>query len=282
MLTASIVRGESNSALIIGGRGAGKTTLVESALATAAEAEGASARGHRVVRLNGLAHADDSTALREFARQIQVELAGDDVDPPPPDAGGSADEAADDAVDSLSGRVSTGELVKSLLTALREGSKDQSQCLVVILDEFDLFAHNGKQSLLYTLLDTAQAGLTPLAVIGVTCRFDAEDLLEKRVLSRFSRRKFYLSKPLEFDEYTLAFEEALRAGPAMTESYPAASARWDADVASFGASGAVLRELRQLYDTNGRDFRALYQVSAAPSPNCWLGKPGVVPPWHCC
>jgi hypothetical protein len=26
----------------------------------------------------------------------------------------------------------------------------------VILDEFDLFAHPGKQSLLYTLLDTAQ------------------------------------------------------------------------------------------------------------------------------
>ena len=65
----------------------------------------------------------------------------------------------------------------------------------------------------YTLFDCAQAGVTPLAVIGLTCRYDAENLLEKRVLSRFSHRKLYLSKVLPFDEYTLAFREALLTGP---------------------------------------------------------------------
>ena len=77
--------------------------------------------------------------------------------------------------------------------ALRTGTKHETKCVIVTLDEFDLFAHPGKQSLLYNLLDTAQSGQTPLSVIGMSCRFDAEDLLEKRVLSRFSRRKLYVA-----------------------------------------------------------------------------------------
>lgn len=256
MLTASIVRGESNSALVIGGRGSGKSTIVTAALTEAAKADGAAERGHRVVRLNGLAHADDGTALRELARQVQVELpSGDDGGPAESDpAGGAASEGGP-------ARVSTGELVQALLAALKAGSKEKSQCLVVILDEFDLFAHNGKQSLLYTLLDTAQAGLTPLAVVGLTCRYDAEDLLEKRVLSRFSRRKFYLSKPLDFDEYSLAFREALSPSPQVAASFPDESKEWDAKVEAFSTSAAVIRELRLLYDTNGRDFRALLQLA---------------------
>ena len=60
---------------------------------------------------------------------------------------------------------STGETVRALLSALKAGSRKDTQCLVVVLDEFDLFAHVGKQSLLYTLFDTAQAGSTPLAIV---------------------------------------------------------------------------------------------------------------------
>jgi hypothetical protein len=44
-------------------------------------------------------------------------------------------------------------------------------------------------------------------------RYDAENLLEKRVLSRFSHRKLYLSKVLPLSQYTLAFQEALMASP---------------------------------------------------------------------
>eukprot|EP00038_Savillea_parva_P009063 m.180946 g.180946 ORF g.180946 m.180946 type:complete len:509 (+) comp15147_c0_seq1:65-1591(+) len=273
ILTASIVRGESNSAVVIGGRGAGKTTLVEGALAAAAAADGAADRGHRVVRLNGLAHADDATAVRELARQMHVSLPASESDSAPGREGASAATAPDD-VDAPENdeegkdgsgldpsRVSTGELVQSLLAGLKAGSRDVSQCLVILLEEFDLFAHAGKQSLLYTLLDAVQAGHTPLVVIGLTCRFDAEDLLEKRVLSRFSRRKFYLSKPLPFDEYKMAFEEALTASAATVSKFPDDSARWNDSVKELVQSGAVVRELRELYDTNGRDFRALNQLA---------------------
>jgi hypothetical protein len=44
-------------------------------------------------------------------------------------------------------------------------------------------------------------------------RYDAENLLEKRVLSRFSHRKLYLSKVLPLSQYTLAFQEAVMASP---------------------------------------------------------------------
>ena len=103
--------------------------------------------------------------------------------------------------------------------------------LLVVLDEFDLFAHSGKQSLLYTLFDTAQAGSTPLSIVGITSRFDAEDLLEKRVLSRFSRRKVYLHHRLEFPDYVSAFGDCLTLAP--FAPYDAECGAWNDAVAEF-------------------------------------------------
>jgi len=101
----------------------------------------------------------------------------------------------------------------------------------VVLDEFDLFAHSGKQSLLYTLFDTAQAGSTPLSIVGITSRFDAEDLLEKRVLSRFSRRKVYLHHRLAFPDYVSAFEDCLTLAP--FAPYDAECGAWNDAVTEF-------------------------------------------------
>ena len=58
-----------------------------------------------------------------------------------------------------------------------------------------------------------QAGLTPLAIVGLSCRFDAEDLLEKRVLSRFSRRKLYLYNTLTYADYSYTFKQLLSVPP---------------------------------------------------------------------
>ena len=49
---------------------------------------------------------------------------------------------------------------------------------------------------------------------------------------------------------------------AFSAAWPEAASQWDAEVANFAEVGAVARELRQLYDTNGRDFRALHQLVA--------------------
>jgi origin recognition complex subunit 4 len=64
---------------------------------------------------------------------------------------------------------------------------------IIILDAFDLFALHPRQALLYCLLDTVQGCRTSasnkgLAVVGLTSRIDAINLLEKRVKSRFSGR----------------------------------------------------------------------------------------------
>lgn len=254
MLTASMTRGESNSTLIIGTRGAGKTALVNAALDSAASMEVAIARGFKIVRLNGLIHSEDITALKEIARQIQINV------PDLVEHLGSDNMQSESVPVELSS-FSTGDTVRALLAALKSGTREQNQCLVIVLDEFDLFAHSGKQSLLYTLFDTAQAGSTPLAIIGITSRFDAEDLLEKRVLSRFSRRKIYLHHRLNFSEYVDVFRESLNINP--IDGFERECNLWNESVLEFVKASSVQRELQQLHDTN-LDFRALHRLAIHP------------------
>lgn len=70
-----------------------------------------------------------------------------------------------------------------------------SKSVIFIIDEFDLFATHGRQTLLYNLFDIAQARKAPIAVLGLTTRIDVVESLEKRVKSRFSHRYVYMSLP---------------------------------------------------------------------------------------
>jgi len=69
------------------------------------------------------------------------------------------------------------------------------------MDEFDLFTKNKTQLLLYTLLNTIQISTSPMCLIGITCRIDVLDLLEKRIKSRFSHRQIYLFNDFDFTAY---------------------------------------------------------------------------------
>jgi origin recognition complex subunit 4 len=88
-----------------------------------------------------------------------------------------------------------------LLNSFRSGDKS-SKPLVFIMDEFDLFTKNKTQLLLYTLLNTIQSSVSPMFLIGVTCRVDVLDLLEKRIKSRFSHRQIYIFNDWNIEEYT--------------------------------------------------------------------------------
>jgi origin recognition complex subunit 4 len=79
-----------------------------------------------------------------------------------------------------------------------------AKSVVIILDEFDLFATHPRQTLLYNLFDIAQARKAPLAVLGLTTKVDVTETLEKRVKSRFSHRYVYLPLARSFE----AFSEA--------------------------------------------------------------------------
>jgi hypothetical protein len=66
-------------------------------------------------------------------------------------------------------------LRKCVQTALRKCSHERPPALT--------FVHRGALDgvVVWVRPSGAQAGLTPLAVVGLSARFDAEDLLEKRV-----------------------------------------------------------------------------------------------------
>ena len=60
------------------------------------------------------------------------------------------------------------EKLQFLLQSLKAGSKN-SQPVVFIIDEFDLFANHKNQTLLYNLFDICQTRQTPICVIGKRC-----------------------------------------------------------------------------------------------------------------
>ncbi|XP_043599414.1 origin recognition complex subunit 4 [Bombus pyrosoma] len=168
LLKRTVDMGESNSALLIGPRGSGKTTLINSILKELSYVKSFKENA-LIVNLHGLVHTDDRLALKDATRQMQLEnVVGDKV------------------------FGSFAENLTFLLDCLKSGDKKRSKPVVFILDEFDLFCQHHNQTLLYNLFDIAQSAQAPICVIGMTCRLDVIELLEKRVKSRFSHRQIFL------------------------------------------------------------------------------------------
>ncbi|KAG0371545.1 origin recognition complex subunit 4 [Mortierella sp. AD032] len=213
LMRRTIETGESNSCLILGPRGTGKTMLVRRALQDLEkqfskpnndeydEDEDMEVDDERkdfmVIHLNGLVQTDDRMALKEIMRQLSREGESE------------LGESNTSFSDSL----------PSLLTFLKAGTRAQYP-IIFILDEFDLFAQHTKQSLLYNLFDVAQSAEWPIAVIGVTCRMDALELLEKRVKSRFSHRHYYTFPPGDYHDYIDICKNALLLTPADMDMQP--------------------------------------------------------------
>lgn len=122
-----------------------------------------------VVRLDGLLDTDDGIALKSATQQMQLH-------------------------NVVAGKVfgSYAENLTFLLECLRAGDRAASKSVIFILDHFELFCAHPKQTLLYNLFDIVQSAQAPLCVLGMTCRQDVLELLEKRVKSRFSHRQISL------------------------------------------------------------------------------------------
>lgn len=187
----TVLAGEGNSMLVIGARGCGKTTLVESVISDLSTEH---RENFHVVRLNGFIHTDDKLALKEIWRQLGREM---------------------DAEDEMTGKANHADTLASLLALLSHPSEisedradETSKSVVFVLDEFDLFTTHPRQTLLYNLFDIAQARKAPIVVLGLTTRIDVVETLEKRVKSRFSHRYVHLSLPKSL----LAFWEICKEG----------------------------------------------------------------------
>ncbi|XP_071788843.1 origin recognition complex subunit 4-like [Asterias amurensis] len=215
------VQGESNSALVTGPHGGGKTMLVSSVLE-----EVKSDRNVRnnllIVRLNGLLQTDDKIAIQEITRQLRLDnVVGDKV------FGSFAENLA------------------FLLEALKTGNREEAQSVLFVLEEFDLFAHHKNQTLLYNLFDICQSAQTPIAVIGITRRLDVVELLEKRVKSRFSHRRIHVFNTLNFPEYKEAFQRMLTLPSDLKD--PKFVKRWNKDVEVLCGNATVHDVLKKTY-----------------------------------
>lgn len=112
----AVASADSNSVLICGSRGSGKTSLVEHCLA----AEDAEART-TLLRLDGGVDASELNAFRFITREMDIE----ETDLP------------------------------RMMSALREKCESSKRSAIIILDEFDIFCRRN-QTLLYNLFDLAQ------------------------------------------------------------------------------------------------------------------------------
>ncbi|XP_041563565.1 origin recognition complex subunit 4 [Drosophila elegans] len=276
LLQRTAEMGESNSLLLIGPRGSGKTTLINAVL-TDLLANKSFMDNTLIVHLDGNLHTDDRVALKSITVQMQLENAAN-------------------------GRVfgSFAENLAFLLQCLKAGGK-QSKSVVFILEEFDLFCAHHNQTLLYNLFDVSQSAQAPICVLGVTCRLDVIELLEKRVKSRFSHRQVFLFPSSErFEDYVALCREllSLPSGSALQEAAnrigglqkirsealcfarnhfdpneysfsPRVRETWNKQVAKVLASQQAQRTLQTLYDFDISDaflkgylFRLVAQLNS--------------------
>ena len=238
MLNATVTAQESNSCLLIGASGSGKSLLVDSVLRSISDGKD---RPYYHVHLAGSVQINDRSAMKEMAQQLILQGAfseqdvGEALDDEPlededPSStlapgvdhvfGGDAEDedeaeeiataaaaaAADEQAeiqDELAGAIlsSLNNIIAHIIALLSNtASTGTRKPLVITLDDFDLFTARPRQALLYCLLDAVQAASygAGLAVVGLTSRVDTVDLLEKRVKSRFSHRILHVRPPASY------------------------------------------------------------------------------------
>ncbi|KAK5686508.1 origin recognition complex subunit 4 [Elasticomyces elasticus] len=237
LIAQTVTAGESNSMLLIGARGSGKSALVNQILREqAVEHEG----DFHIVRLSGFFHTDDKIALREIWRQLGRDLEGEDDE-------------------SLSSRnyADTLTTLLALLSHPADQGREQeagqvTKSVVFILDEFELFATHPRQTLLYNLFDIAQSRKAPIAVLGLTTKIDVSEGLEKRVKSRFSHRYVYLGLPKSFAQYREGCKSVLCLSKLSEDEQTAlggSDEAWNALMEDLLETEGMIQHLRRLYYT---------------------------------
>ncbi|KAI7885173.1 origin recognition complex, subunit 4 [Lichtheimia hyalospora FSU 10163] len=253
LLDQTVSKGESNSCLLIGNRGVGKTMLVRRALEDLDKQYNriSETSNFCVIRLNGQTETTDRLALSEIARQLFLQQ-----------------KQPDQQQQNNRQFASFAESFDYLLSLIKAGDKSTLP-IIFILDEFDLFAQQPKQALLYNLFDAAQSAQNPMAVIGLTCRLDALSLLEKRVKSRFSHRQIYVFPPSTFGEFIELAKNQLRLQVVLGDH-----AAYGVYVEKFNAALETITQdlfqnptmntiLRRIFDLT-KDIRSFYKLCFEP------------------
>ncbi|CAD5317809.1 unnamed protein product [Arabidopsis thaliana] len=168
IVSTSITEGCNNSMLLLGPRGSGKAAVLDLVVGDLLEQFPDSVS---VIRLNGLLHSDDNCAFKEIARQLCMEH------------------------HLLFSKMASFDDNSQFIIAMLRACGLAHKTIIFVLDEFDMFAQARILRLLYSLLDAMQSVTSQAVVVGISSRLDADQLLEKRVRSRFSHRKFLFLPP---------------------------------------------------------------------------------------
>ncbi|KAI0796660.1 origin recognition complex subunit 4 C-terminus-domain-containing protein [Abortiporus biennis] len=252
LMQGSVMRGEGNSCLLIGPRGSGKSKLVEEVISSLPTKP-------IVVRLSGHAQTNDRLAMREIAFQLMQQTGMSFMNPE--EEAAAAEEADNPFIEHPSAQV-TALPPPAHLLALISMIPTLGRPTVIVLDAFELFADHARQSLLYCLFDTVQhskvsSGSKGMAVIGVTARVDAINLLEKRVKSRFSGRMFRTACPQDMEDWMQTIRSALVIAPGMEEDEWTST--WEEEVDIFLQDEKVVTAISETYALT-RDMRTLSRI----------------------
>ena len=240
LLSTTVTEGESNSILLLGARGSGKSLLIDTAVADLSSKH---STDFHVVRLNGFFQTDDKLALREIWRQLGREMAIDETE-----TGEVMGSYADTMASLLSLLSHADEMDVDPNTVDVDGAAKAAKSVIIILDEFDLFTTHPRQTLLYNLFDIAQSKKAPIAIIGCSTRMDVVDCLEKRVKSRFSHRWLHIPMMKTLSTFQEAVQQILTVEETGTEQEEAR--RWNEHIKStFLPSPQIQTLIQQTYHT---------------------------------
>ncbi|KAI5200867.1 hypothetical protein AUEXF2481DRAFT_2088 [Aureobasidium subglaciale EXF-2481] len=246
----TIVAGESNSMLVIGARGSGKTAVVESILREQAREN---PDLFHIVRLNAFIHTDDKIALKDIWRQLGKDMDLEDS------------EQSKNYADTLTTLLA----LLSHPEELGRSAEQMTKSVVFVLDEFDLFTTHPRQTLLYNLFDIAQSRKAPIAVLGLTTRFDVVEQLEKRVKSRFSHRYVHLSLSKDLSSFRHICQNAMTPADNMGEISDEGRKTWYAVLNDLFTLDTFNTHLRQSYylskSIRGFQTSMLLAVSTLPT-----------------
>lgn len=192
------------------------------------------------MRLNGLVHQNDRSAMKAIVQQVSMQVGND--------WGKETIEDEDDIeIDNQDpSALPPSAHLPSLITSL----PSLPRTVIIILDHFELFTTHSRQALLYCLLDTAQSlrsGETNvgLAVVGVTSQLETLTLLEKRVKSRFSHRIVQFTHPQTLDAYLSIAKKALSSAPSCVQEDW--TRYWTLCVDQYFARKEVMRWFKDTY-----------------------------------
>jgi origin recognition complex subunit 4 len=149
------------------------------------------------IRISGSVQSDDKIAVRSIAEQLDSEISriyGVRLQ----------DLERSEFLSRKSITLTMANILTLLDTAVSLGDGTMSYIehpIVFIIDDVDVYAYQGRQTLLYNLFELVEDSRTPMSVLCFTSKLTIRDDLEKRVRSRFSQRTIQFEK-FDKDEFT--------------------------------------------------------------------------------